>query len=90
MDPLRVAVRAAFAFVVLLLLVRAAGKRAVKQGSAFEFAVALILGDLVDDVLWGEVSAAMFVVASAAIVTAHVVCGALAFAAGGRRWPRAG
>ena len=83
MDLARIAVRAVFAFIVLLLLVRAAGKRTVRQGTAFDFAVALILGDLVDDALWGEVDAAMFVIASAVIVAAHAMSQQLVFA--GRR-----
>lgn len=80
MDLARIAVRAAFAFVVLLLLVRAAGKRTVKQGTAFDFAVALTLGDLVDDAVWGEADAALFVIASAVIVGTHALSQQLVFA----------
>jgi len=51
LDPLRIVVRVAFAYVVLLALVRLSGERTVKQGSPFDFTVALILGDLIDDVV---------------------------------------
>ena len=64
MDPLRIAVRAAFGFVVLLILVRVSGKRTVKQGSPFDFTVALILGDMFDDAVWAEAAMSQFVVAS--------------------------
>ena len=73
MDPLRIAVRAVFGFVYLLVLVRGSGKRSIKHGSPFDFAVALILGDLVDDLLWAEVPAAHFVIASGVIVLTHTV-----------------
>jgi uncharacterized membrane protein YcaP (DUF421 family) len=77
MDPLRIAVRAAFAFLVLLVLVRVSGKRTVKQGSPFDFTVALILGDMFDDAVWAEVAMSQFVVASGVLVGVHVLmdCG---------------
>jgi uncharacterized membrane protein YcaP (DUF421 family) len=71
MDPLRIAVRVLFAYVVLLVLVRQSGKRAVKHGSPFDFAVSLVLGDMVDDVLWAEVAASEFVVAAGALFAIH-------------------
>jgi uncharacterized membrane protein YcaP (DUF421 family) len=73
MDPLRIAVRAAFAFLVLLLLVRVSGKRTVKQGSPFDFTVALILGDMFDDAVWAEVAMSQFVVACGVLVSVHVL-----------------
>jgi uncharacterized membrane protein YcaP (DUF421 family) len=71
MDPLRIAVRVVFAYVLLLALVRLGGKRTVKQGSPFDFTVALIIGDMVDDLLWAEVNASEFVVAAGVLVTLH-------------------
>ncbi len=68
MDPIRIAVRAAFAYVFLLLLLRLAGKTAVHQGRPFDFVLALVMGDIVDDVLWNEVPIAQFVVAAASLV----------------------
>jgi len=68
MDPLRVGVRAAAAYVILLLLLRLAGKRTVYQGTPFDFVLALVLGDIVDDALWSEVPMAQFVVAAASLV----------------------
>ena len=56
----RIAVRALVAYVYLLITTRASGKSVVGQATPFEFLIALILGDLVDDALWAEVSMAKF------------------------------
>lgn len=72
MDLVRIAVRVVFAYVVLLALVRSSGKRTVKQGSPFDFTMALILGDMFDDAVWAEVPASQFVVACGALVLIHV------------------
>jgi uncharacterized membrane protein YcaP (DUF421 family) len=84
-DPFRIVVRVLFAYVLLLLLVRLSGKRSVKHGSPVDFTVALILGDMVDDVLWAEVSAAAFVVATGALMTVHVAVDLLRVRAGAWR-----
>ena len=73
MDPLRIAVRAVFAFITLLALMRASGTRTVKQGSPFDFTVALILGDMVDDAIWAEVALSQFVVAVGTLLAVHVL-----------------
>jgi hypothetical protein len=72
-ELLHVAVRAAVAYLVLLALVRASGKRTVAQGTPFDFVLALILGDMVDDLLWGDVPAAGFVVAVGTLTLAHTL-----------------
>lgn len=81
MDPLRIAVRAAFAFVFLLALVRLSGKRSVAQGGALDFVLALIFGDLVDDVLWAEVAGSQFVAAVGTLFLLRVGLGALTWRA---------
>jgi uncharacterized membrane protein YcaP (DUF421 family) len=60
MDLGRIAVRAIVAYVYLLVVTRASGKRVVSQATPFDFVVALIIGDLIDDALWAEVSMARF------------------------------
>jgi len=62
-----------FAYVLLLVLVRISGKRAVKQENAIGLVMALVLGDLVDDAIWREVSAAMFVAATGTMFLVHAV-----------------
>jgi len=71
MDPLRVLVRLLFAYIMLLALVRVGGKRLVRHASPFDFTLALILGDMVDDLLWGEVDGSVFAVAAGALFLIH-------------------
>lgn len=71
MDPLRIVIRVVFAYVVLLTLIRLSGKRTVKQATPFDFTVALILGDLIDDLLWAEVGASVFVIAAGTLMFVH-------------------
>ena len=71
MDLLHIAVRGVFGYLFLLVLVRISGKRTVKQGSPFDFTVALIVGDLIDDLLWADVNASTFVVAAGVLVLTH-------------------
>jgi uncharacterized membrane protein YcaP (DUF421 family) len=68
MDPFRIGVRSALAYIFLLLLLRLAGKRTIYQATPFDFVLALVLGDIVDDALWSEVPMAQFVVAAASLV----------------------
>ena len=79
MDPLRIVARVLFAYVVLLVLVRVGGKRLVRHASPFDFALSLILGDMVDDVLWAEVDAAVFVIGAGVLVMIHVAIDLLRF-----------
>lgn len=85
MDPLRIAVRVVFVYVLLLVMVRAAGKRAARQGSPFDFTVALIVGDMVDDLLWGEVNAAEFSVAAGVLFLLHTMLDVIRFRTGAWR-----
>jgi uncharacterized membrane protein YcaP (DUF421 family) len=64
MDPLRIAGRAVFAYVFLLLMVRLSGKQAIGYGTSVDFVLALVFGDLVDDLVWAEVAASQFVAAA--------------------------
>jgi uncharacterized membrane protein YcaP (DUF421 family) len=75
MDPLRIAARVVFAYVVLMVMVRVSGKRTVRHASPFDFTLTLILGDMVDDLLWAEVDASVFVVAAGMLVIMHIVIG---------------
>lgn len=77
MDPLRIVIRAAFAFVFLLALLRLSGKRTVAQGFALDFILALILGDMVDDLIWAEVSGGAFVAGVGTLFVLRMALGAL-------------
>jgi uncharacterized membrane protein YcaP (DUF421 family) len=68
MDPFRLVVRSLASYLFLLLLLRLAGKRTITQGPPFDFVLALILGDLIDDAVWAEVPFTQFVVGCATLV----------------------
>lgn len=88
MDLWRIGVRALFAYVVALALIRTAGRRSVKQGDAASFVVAVVIGDLFDDLLWAEVPASQFVVAIGTLVFAHLAVTLQTFKGGTREWRR--
>jgi uncharacterized membrane protein YcaP (DUF421 family) len=68
MDPFRIGVRCLVAYLFLLAVLRLAGKQTIRQGTTFDFVLALVLGDLIDDALWAEVPVAQFVVATTTLV----------------------
>lgn len=73
MDLGRIIVRVIVAYVYLLVMTRLSGKRAVSQATPIDCLVALIIGDLIDDVLWAEVSVAKFGAGVASITFCEVV-----------------
>ena len=72
MDPLRIALRALFAYVLLLVFIRLGGKRTVAHAHPFDFTVALILGDMVDDMILGEIAGSEFVVGAGIVFSLHL------------------
>ena len=72
MDLGKIAIRALFAYLFLLALIRVSGKRTVAQGTVFDFVIALVLGDMIDDLLWAEVPASQFVVAVGTLFLVHL------------------
>jgi uncharacterized membrane protein YcaP (DUF421 family) len=68
MDLVSIATRALAAYLFLLALLRLAGKRSVRQGTTFDFVLALVLGDLIDDAIWSEVPMSQFVVAAGTLL----------------------
>jgi uncharacterized membrane protein YcaP (DUF421 family) len=71
MDLAGTALRCAFAYMFLLVLVRLSGKRAIRQGSAMDLVTALVLGELVDKLLTGKVQFSQYATASVAIAVLH-------------------
>ena len=58
MDPhelLFTAARAAAVYAIMLVVLRVSGKRAIGNFSAFDLLVALMLGEVVDDIIYGDV-----------------------------------
>jgi uncharacterized membrane protein YcaP (DUF421 family) len=73
MDPGRIVVRVIFTYVVTLAFVRAGGRRTVGHRSVASFVLALIIGDMFDDVFWAEVPAAQFIVGAGTLMLLHVL-----------------
>ena len=88
MDPLRLMVRTAFGFVFIFVLLRVAGERTVKQADSASFVVALIIGDMFDDLIWAEVAAAQFVIGVGTLLFVHLLVSDNMFKSGGRLWQR--
>ena len=78
MEVDRIVVRAVFTFISLLALLRISGKRAIAQGSTLDFVVALIIGDMVDDGVYGQSPMSQFVVGTSAVILAHIVSSLIA------------
>jgi len=58
MDPhelLLTAARAAAVYAVMLIVLRLSGKRAIGNFTAFDLLVALMLGEVVDEIIYGDV-----------------------------------
>ena len=72
-ELLMTSARAAAVYVFMLIVIRALGKRTVGNFSAFDLLVALMLGEMVDEIIYGDVR---FTQGAVAVV----VIGALAYA----------
>lgn len=73
MDLGHIALRCLISYVFLLLMLRLRGKRAVAQASAFDFVLALIVGDLVDDAVWADVPVTQFLTGVATLFAADTL-----------------
>ena len=71
-ELLYTALRASFVYVFLLIVVRLLGKREIGNTSAFDLIVALILGEVVDEIIYGDVTILQGVVAIVVVAIWHV------------------
>jgi uncharacterized membrane protein YcaP (DUF421 family) len=74
MDPrdlVFTALRAVAVYAVFLVVIRVSGKRTLGTFSAFDFLVALMLGEVVDELIYGDVSLLKGFVAVAVIAVLH-------------------
>ncbi|HEY0158612.1 MAG TPA: YetF domain-containing protein [Thermoanaerobaculia bacterium] len=79
MELWRIVVRALAAYVYLLVMTRMSGKRVVGEATPFDFVVALIVGDVIDDALWAEVSMAKFAGACGSLFLCDIITKLVAF-----------
>jgi uncharacterized membrane protein YcaP (DUF421 family) len=66
-------IRTILAYVLLLALMRVSGKRFVSQATGIEFVLAIMIGDLVDDVMFGTVPFAQFTVAAGTLTLLQLI-----------------
>ncbi len=66
-------------YLLVLLLLRLTGKREIGNFSPFDFLVALMLGEIVDEAIYGDVPFLQFTVAAAGIAACQYVTGWLGF-----------
>lgn len=71
-ELLYTALRASFVYFFLLLVVRLLGKREIGNTSAFDLIVALILGEVVDEIIYGDVTMLQGVTAIVVVAIWHV------------------
>src|SRR5918995_413435 len=74
MDPrelLLTAARALAVFMLMLLVIRTLGKRTVGNFAAFDLLVALMLGEVVDEIIYGDVTFLQGSIAIVVIATAQ-------------------
>jgi len=72
-ELLWTALRASFVYFFLLLVVRVLGKREIGNTSAFDLIVALILGEVVDEIIYGDVMILQGVIAILVVAIWHLV-----------------
>jgi uncharacterized membrane protein YcaP (DUF421 family) len=72
-ELLLTALRASFVYFFLLLVVRTLGKREIGNTSAFDLIVALILGEVVDEIIYGDVTILQGVVAILVVAIWHLI-----------------
>lgn len=72
-ELLWTAARATFVYLFLLVVVRLLGKREIGSTSAFDLVVALILGEVVDEIIYGDVTILQGVTAIVVVALWHVV-----------------
>jgi uncharacterized membrane protein YcaP (DUF421 family) len=76
MDPqdlMLTALRASLIYFFLLFVVRILGKREVGNISAFDLIVALMLGEVVDEAIFGDVSMVQVILAISVIAAWHLI-----------------
>ena len=66
-------IRIAVTYVYLVAVLRLSGKRVLAHGTPFDFVAAISLGDMPDDVIWGEVPVAQGLVAMGTLILLHLL-----------------
>jgi len=86
---IEIALRTAVVYVLMLVMIRLMGKRTIGNLTAFDMLVALIMGDLAGDAIYGDVPLAKAFVAVLTLSGLHFVNSWLAYRQP-RSWPSCG
>ena len=78
-ELLLTALRALGVYALVLVVIRVLGKRTVGNFTAFDLLVALMLGEIVDEVIYGDVTFAQGGVAILVIAVAHYANSAMSY-----------
>ena len=70
-ELIMTALRALGVYVLVLVVIRVSGKRSIGQFTAFDLLVALMLGEVVDEIIYGDVTIAQGAVAIIVIALAE-------------------
>jgi uncharacterized membrane protein YcaP (DUF421 family) len=79
MELHKILIRVAVTYVFMMLMLRLSGKRTLAQGAPFDFVLAIMAGDLVEDLIWAEVTAAKFFVAVGVLFLTQVLTSVLCY-----------
>jgi len=83
MELYKIAIRALFAYIFLYVMMRQSDKGEVAQVRPIDLVLVIIMGDMIDDLLWAEVPASEFVVGVTSIMLMHAMMLIMSY-----RWPR--
>jgi uncharacterized membrane protein YcaP (DUF421 family) len=70
--------RIVITYLYLLAIIRLSGKRTIAEGTPFDLIVALIVGDMPDGIIWGELPLAQGLVGLGTIMAVHLLVVAFA------------
>lgn len=78
-DLVGIALRVSILYLFVLVMLRLTGKRSIGNLSPLDFAIATMLGDFFDDVIWGEVPVSKGIVALTIILLLHTLVSYLTY-----------
>ena len=79
MSPLHILARTFVAYLFLLAIVRVSGKRLIAEATGMQLVLAIVIGDLVDDAMFGAVPFSQLVVAAGSLTMVQLLMGIAAY-----------
>jgi uncharacterized membrane protein YcaP (DUF421 family) len=72
-EMIGVALRVSIAYIYVLAMLRLSGRRSVGHLSPFDLLIALVIGDMFDDIFWGEIPLSLWLVGVSTIILLHML-----------------